>query len=109
MGESATSASTFGSRLADRISAWALEHPEATEYCLNEEIEARELLITIAAAIKLMTRDMPKGIRKDLAIRYRRDMCAAAAQARALEYIRGLDEPLEFLGLTITVPEETVQ
>lgn len=109
MGGSATSASTFGSKLADRISAWAIEHPEATEYCLGDELEARELLVTIAGAIKLMSRDMPKGVRRDLANRYRRDMCKAAAQQRALEYIRGLDEPLEFLGLTITVPEPTIQ
>lgn len=112
MGESATNASVFGSSLADRINAWALEHPEATEYCINEELEARELLVTIAAAIKLMVGDMPKGHRRELARKYRSDMLRAAAQAKAMDYVREQENagaPLEFIGLKITVPEVTLQ
>ena len=106
--ESAPAASTFGAPIADRISAWLTENPDATEYAINTELEARELLITIAAAIKLMIRDMEPSHEKDCAKVYERQMRAAAFQKRGLAYIRenfmaeGC-EALEFLGVRITV------
>ena len=56
--ESAQIASSAGSihTMADRIAAWAEDHPEASEYCLGDEPEARELLVLIAATFKVTAR-----------------------------------------------------
>lgn len=94
--------------LTDRIAAWARDHPEATEYCLGDETEARQLLLVIVATMKQTVRgcsDMSTGEKNqihEIAVAMRK----AAAQAKAMDYIRELNatDQLEFLGLEITTP-----
>lgn len=108
MTESARNASVFGSGIADRINEWAKDNPEATEYCLNDEHEARMLLITIAATLKLLMKDMPRrSAERAIARKTRSEMLQAAAQTQSIDYIRELNkrEQLEFLGLKITTPD----
>ena len=94
--------------LTSRIAAWAREHPEASQYCLGDELEARELLLVIVASMKVtsigccdLTSDEIQTVK-----RICQEMRLAAAQAKAMDYIRDLnqDDQLEFLGLKITTP-----
>lgn len=114
MTDSATGALTFGSPVADRISAWAKDNPDATEYCLNDEMEARALLIEILAYTKEMVKDIsphtPDNNEREVrqvAKKFMQDMRKALAQGAAIDYIRELNktEPLEFIGLRITTPD----
>lgn len=110
MADTVTPAGDFGLPIADRIALWLQENPDASEYCVNEEIEAKELLLGIAATIKAMMIDVKD--RNDYAQvkAIRNAMCRAAAQSKAIPYIRELNktDPLEFLGVRITVPEEII-
>ena len=105
----ATSVGSFGVPIADRIASWLREHPEATEYCLNTEEEAIELLSAIAATIKAAMREAPPGQARQIKP-IRNAMIRACAQKQAIAYIRELnrEEQLEFLGVDIVVPEEVV-
>lgn len=100
-------------QLIERISAWARDHPEASNYCLGDELEARQLLLVIAATMKETTRgcsDLTSDEKRTLK-RIRTDMCRAAAQGMAMDYIRALNktDQLEFLGLEIHTPAIVLQ
>ncbi len=106
MTDSVSTASTFGSSVADRVSAWLIDHPEATEYCVNDEREAMQILTEILAHLMLMKRDIPDAVDR----RKVRDLCKqirkAIVQARAIEWIRQKNktDPIEYLGVKLTVP-----
>lgn len=115
MTDSVSSVSTIDSaqQLVERISSWAQDNPEASEYCLGDELEARELLVVIVANIKQsrlgcsdLSVDEIRQIR-----RIEREMRKAIAQAKAMDYVRELNktDPLEFLGLRITTPAIVLQ
>ncbi len=100
-------------QLIERISAWARDHPEANKYCLGDELEARQLLLVIAATMKQTARgcsDLSSDERQTLK-RIGQDMRKAAAQAMAMDYVRALNmtDQLEFLGLEIHTPEIVLQ
>ena len=112
MDESVKDATGFGSgsRLADRISQWASEHPEADAYQITTEIEAGELLATIMASIEISLAGVPADdvhakevevVKKLLA-----DMTMARSRNDALGWIREFNktDQLEFIGLRIEVP-----
>ncbi len=111
MTESAKPVHSFGSPIADRISDWLHEHPEATEYCINEELDAAQLLIAISNQLHIHLKTIPKHYvddRRDIR-KLRNRMQLAAKTFRGIAYIRSLNESgqqLEFLGVRITVPEE---
>ena len=111
MTESATNAPDFGSSVANRIAAWLDENPQADEYCVNDELEAREILIVIAAHIKTMLGDIRNPVDRNKAKEWAAEMRRAVVQGRAIEWIRetNTDNPIQFLGVNLTVPAITVQ
>ncbi len=99
--------------LTSRIAAWARDHPEASQYCLGDELEARELCLVIAATMKETVRgcsDMTSDERQTVK-RIGQELRKAAAQGAAMDYIRALNQrdQLEFIGLEITTPDIVLQ
>lgn len=92
--------------ILDRLQRLAVNDPDLTEYQLTTELEAQELLIAMAAMLKVMRKDVvgkkDKQLLNDYACQYR----AAVIQGRALEYFRTLNagDQLALFGLAITTP-----
>ena len=111
MTDSVSTASTFGSPVADRVSDWLKDHPEATEYCVNDEREAMLILTEILAHLMLMKLDIPDAHDR----RKVRDLCKeirkAIVQAQAIEWIRETNktDPIEYLGVMLTTPTRIIQ
>ena len=107
------SMSSSTEQLVERLVAWAKENPTAEEYCLGDELEARQLLVIIAAHLKVTLAGTESvGVEERNKVNgIMRDMRAACAQARAMEYIAELNitDQLEFIGLRIMTPEVTMQ
>lgn len=99
--------------LTQRIADWARDHPEADSYCLGDELEARQLLLVIVATMKETVRgtsDMSMA-EKNQVHQIAVDMRQAAAQQKAMDYIRELNmtDQLEFIGLKILTPAIVLQ
>ena len=114
--ESATPASNNGSsdpreNILDKLQRLANEDPTLEAYHITTEIEAQELLLAMAAMLKVMAKDVKveidRRVLKDYANQYR----AATIQGKAMEYLRELDadDELELFGLKITVPAIIIQ
>ena len=106
MTESAAPAMSFGCAIADRMSAWAKDHPDAEEYSITTENEAAELLVAIVAAAEMQLAGQKKNATYHEQMRYLAEMQQAATQGDALDYIRTLtmEQELQFVGLRIVVP-----
>ena len=112
MTESVENATNFGSRVANRISEWAEEHPEATQYPLTDEQEAGEILTAIIAMTEMTVQgtNMDKHMRREV-MKILGNMQIAISRREAISYIRELNktDQLEFLGLEIVVPAIVLQ
>ncbi len=111
MTDSVSTASTFGSPVADRVSDWLKDHPEATEYCVNDEREAMYILTEILAHLMLMMPDIDSAADRFKIHQLTMDMRRAIVQARAIEWIRKTNEtdPIEYLGVKLTTPALVIQ
>lgn len=99
------------SHILDRMEVWAEDHPEATSYMLMSELEAEELLLAMAAALKLISRDVNNIVDKDIAQNYARTYRKVVVQGAAMDYIRTLNksDEIEIYGLKIKAPRVVLQ
>ncbi len=78
--------------IIERIEKWIAEHPEATEYWIETETEAEQILLAMAAVIRLSA----KGVGDRNAKRMMRDQANQYVQAvqnnAALELFRNMTE-----------------
>lgn len=93
-----------GLSIIERIEQFAEENPKAKQYWIDSELEAAEILVAMAASLKLLLNDENNDEegRKTLnhyASEYRRNV----AQGKALQYFRSLSDrdALEIYGLRI--------
>lgn len=99
------------SHILDRLEVWAEDHPEATSYLLTSELEAEELLLAMAAALKLVSRDVNNIVDSDTARTYARTYRKAVTHRAALDYIRTLTkvDEIQIYGLKIEAPRVVLQ
>jgi hypothetical protein len=88
----------------DRLQRLAVENPDLVEYQLTTELEAQELLIAMAAMLKVMIKDIHQAGDKRTIQDYANEYRLAVIQGKAFEYIHELnpDDEFELFGLKIT-------
>ena len=92
--------------ILERLERYAAENPDATEYRLDTEIEAQQLLIAMAAALKLMSKDIEDRKDRQVLTNYANTYRQKVIHGKALEYIRELSEEdqLTIHGMKIVAP-----
>jgi hypothetical protein len=116
MTEDATPVSPKPSRarsdhVLERIEQWAEENPEATEYILTGEDEAAQVLLAIAATIKLTARGIENQRDKALYMAHARRFRQRVVKGEALECFREMteDDQLELYGKVLVAPRIVLQ
>lgn len=96
-------------QILNRIEEWALENPDETDYWIESELEAEQILLTMAAVIKQSIKTTPtltshdKEMMRKIANEYRH----AVQHGRASQLFRDMTEEdqLELVGLRLRVRE----
>lgn len=94
-------------KVLERLEAWVEENPGATEYWIETELEAEQILLGMAAVIHqtmLAPTDLTQHDRRtlqDMANRYR----LAVSQGRGLQTFREMtdEDQLHFMGVRLRV------
>ncbi len=93
--------------ILSRIEEYALDNPDATEYWIETEIEAEQILLAMASVIKLQIKNTPtlsshdKAMMRNIARKYK----VAVREAKAGQLFRDMteDDQLELRGLRLRV------
>ena len=92
--------------ILERIEQYAEDHPDATEYIIHDELEAEQLLLAMAATIKLTAKSVRNAMDKTLYLEIANKYRKAVIQQKALETFRAMteDDQLELHGLKLLAP-----
>lgn len=96
-------------KILDRLEEYALENPDETDYWIETELEAEQILLAMAAVIKQTIKITPtltshdKQMMRDVANKYRH----AVKQGQARQLFRDMTEhdQLELRGMRLRVRE----
>jgi len=98
---------TEAQHILERLEQWREDNPEASVYVLADEQEAADLLLAMAATMKLVAKDLGHDkASRDTIQGYAKIYRKAVMQGKALEYFRTLTEEdeLSLYGVKITAP-----
>lgn len=91
--------------IMERLEAFKDENPNAKYYFVSTEIEAAEILIAMAAALKLASQDLNDDDSIETMKEYARIYRAKTFQGKALEYLMTLSkaDKLSIFGMELAV------
>ncbi len=90
-------------RILDKIEGYSLMNPEATFYVVESELEAAQLLLAMAAMIRLTAKDVTSKLDRAQYLKVAREYRKAVIDGQALNKFRDMTEAdqLELYGLKL--------